>query len=232
MMYLILAANVGIFLYQLGLPVSELYEMVEVYGVVPARIESPFLLLFPSQWSAFVPLVSSQFLHGGWLHLGSNMLYLWIFGDDVECSMGSLRFLLFYLLTGIAGNLAHVLANLGSTTPTIGASGAVAGILGAYLLSFPHARVMTLVPLGFFLTVVEIPALIFLGFWFVLQLLSGVSAVVGSESVAWWAHVGGFAAGMFLILWFRRNVPRPPTRRPMRGREAFGDGTGHGSRYR
>ncbi len=234
MLYLILAVNVAVFFYQVRLPMAELRQMVEVYGVVPARIGSPLMLLFPSQWSALVPLVTAQFLHGGWFHLGSNMLYLWIFGDDVECSMGSLRFLLFYLLTGIAGNLAHVLTNLGSGIPVIGASGAVAGILGAYLISFPRARVLTLVPLGFFLTMVEIPAVIFLGFWFVLQLASGLSAVVGAESVAWWAHIGGFVSGVILILWFRRNG-RPGSRydrtAPYDGRYRR-SGSHHGARYR
>ncbi len=234
MMYFILATNVAVFIYQVGLPLPDLYRLVEIYGVVPTRIDNPFLLLFPSQWATLIPLVTSQFLHGGWVHLGGNMLYLWIFGDDVECTMGSIRFLVFYVLAGIAGNLAHVMMNLGSSTPTIGASGAVAGVLGAYLMSFPYARVLTLVPLGFFLTVVEIPAVLFLGFWFLLQLVSGLSVVVaGADSVAWWAHIGGFAAGMLLIFWFRRS-----TRRTGRyagvgvaGRRS-GRGTYHGPRYR
>lgn len=233
MMYLILAANVGVFIYQLGLPMEELYRLVQVYGVVPANVDNPFMLLFPSRWVTLVPLLTAQFLHGGWLHIGSNMLYLWIFGDDVECSMGSLRFLVFYLLAGALGNLAHVMANLGSEMPTIGASGAVAGVLGAYLISFPYAKVLTLVPLGFFLTMVEIPAVLFLGFWFLLQVFSGFSAVVGSQSVAWWAHIGGFAAGMLLILWFRRRVRRRPggTGRPPAGRSGT-YGSRYGSRYR
>ena len=205
MTYLILLTNVVVFLYQLSLPWEQLLELFTVYGIVPARIESPLILLFPSEWGVLVSLFTSQFLHGGVLHLGGNMLYLWIFGDNVECSMGSLRFLLFYLLTGAIGGLGHVLANPESLIPTIGASGAIAGILGAYFVSFPQARVLALVPLGFFLTALEIPAPIFLLVWFLLQLLSGVAGLGGVETVAWWAHIGGFIGGMVLIFWFRRT---------------------------
>jgi membrane associated rhomboid family serine protease len=202
--YLIIALNAGIFLHQLSLPGGELAQLLATYAVIPARVGGPLMLLFPDRWPALVPLVTAAFLHGSWVHVGGNMLYMWIFGDNVEGSMGSLRFLLFYLLAGALGNLAHVVANPHSVVPTIGASGAVAGVLGAYLLMFPHARVLALVPLGLFFTVAEIPAVVFLLIWFLLQLLSGITAF-GAQTVAWWAHIGGFLAGMILVLWFRRN---------------------------
>jgi membrane associated rhomboid family serine protease len=136
------------------------------------------------------------------------MLYLWIFGDNVEDRLGRVRFLAFYLLCGVAASFAHVLANPASTVPTIGASGAIAGVLGAYFLLYPRSRVLTLVPLGFFLQVVQLPAFLFLGFWFLMQFVVGaasLSAGAGGGGVAWWAHVGGFVAGALLQLVFRRR---------------------------
>ncbi len=205
MTYILLAANVAVFLYQTSLPVGELNTLLATYGVIPARIGSPLTFLFPGRWPQLIPLVTAMFLHGGWLHIGTNMLYLWIFGDNVEASMGSGPFLLFYLLAGVLGNMAHVIFNLASAVPTIGASGAIAGVLGAYLVLFPHARVLALIPLGFFFTVAEIPAVIFLAVWFLLQLVSGMFSPAAAQQVAWWAHIGGFLAGMFLLLWFRTN---------------------------
>ncbi len=152
-------------------------------------------------------IITSLFLHGGWLHVGGNMLYLWIFGDNVEDRLGHVRFLIFYLLCGIAASLTHVLANPASTVPTIGASGAIAGVLGAYFLLYPRSRVLTLLPLGFYLQVVQVPAFLFLGFWFLLQFVVGAVSLrgAGGEGVAWWAHVGGFAAGAVLQFVFRKR---------------------------
>ncbi len=203
--YMLIIANTAIFLYQLSLGRAELARLVTTYGVIPAFIGDPFIILFPHRWPALVPLVTAAFLHGGWLHFGGNMLYMWIFADNVESSMGSGRFLLFYLITGALGNFAHAVMNPQSMVPTIGASGAIAGVLGAYLLMFPHARVLALVPLGLFLTVVEIPAVVFLLVWFLIQVLSGTT-VLGAQAVAWWAHIGGFLAGAILVFWFRADA--------------------------
>src|SRR5262245_20344344 len=155
----------------------------------------------------------SMFLHGGWAHILGNMLYLWIFGDNVEDRLGRVRYILFYLAAGWVATLAHGLLNRESTTPSIGASGAIAGVLGAYMVLFPKARVLTLLPLGFYLSLRELPALFVLGFWFVLQFFSGLvslgARVSESTGVAWWAHIGGFVFGMVVgKLLAKREPPR------------------------
>lgn len=182
------------------------------YGVVPARLQEAGGFLFSlvtGQWTVASTVVTAMFLHGGWMHLIGNMLYLWVFGDNVEDRLGRLQYLLFYLLTGVVANLAQVLADPQSPVPLIGASGAVAGVLGAYFLTYPRARVLTLMPLGIFITMVQVPAVVFLFLWFVLQLLNGVASIGIPQiagQVAWWAHIGGFITGMVLIRWFpRRN---------------------------
>jgi membrane associated rhomboid family serine protease len=147
-------------------------------------------------------------LHGGWLHLIGNMWVLYLFGDNVEDRMGPARYLAFYLLCGLAASLTHYAINPGSTVPTIGASGAISGVLGAYLLLFPTARVITLVPVFIIPFFFEIPAVVYLGFWFVMQLFSGTLSLAGTESsegVAWWAHVGGFVTGMALLPVFKKS---------------------------
>jgi membrane associated rhomboid family serine protease len=150
----------------------------------------------------FVPLFTSMFLHGGWLHIGGNMLYLWIFGDNIEDRLGHFTFLLFYVACGLAAALAQIYINPTSKIPMVGASGAVAGVLGGYLVLFPHARVLALIPILFFFQIVEVPALVFLLFWFLMQFLSGAIAVTAALSegggVAWWAHIGGFVSGIAL----------------------------------
>ncbi|MFC1805704.1 rhomboid family intramembrane serine protease [Planctomycetota bacterium] len=158
--------------------------------------------------------LTSMFMHGGWLHLLGNMLYLWIFGDNVEDRMGHVKYVLFYLLCGLGAAGAHAAVNPSSSVPTVGASGAIAGVLGAYLLAFPKARVSTLLTLGFFITVIRLPAVIVLGFWFVLQFFSGVgslSARATGGGVAWWAHIGGFVLGMGLLFVFQKSKAK---RRP------------------
>ena len=177
---------------------------------------------FIQQW-AFIPrrfgqdpaggiptIFTAMFMHAGWLHLGGNMLYLWIFGDNVEDTVGHGRFLLFYLAAGVAAALAQVMLNPSSRVPMVGASGAVSGVLGAYLLLFPYARVLTLLIIGFFVRFVHVPAMIVLGFWIVLQLLNGFITFSAqsmgrgeSGGVAWFAHIGGFLAGMLLLLMLR-----------------------------
>jgi len=215
----IVALNVAVFFWQLTLPKQAIEQLFYVYGIVPARFSHP-------AWAArvgFPPggalsFFTSMFLHGGLLHVASNMWTLWIFGDNVEDRMGRLRYVLFYLLCGLAAGLLHWLTNTSSTAPTIGASGAIAGVLGAYLRWYPGAKVLTLIPIFFYPLFVELPALVFLGFWFVSQLFSGVVALgmpTNVGGVAWWAHVGGFLAGMGLCGWFARSdfqVPPPRVR--------------------
>lgn len=152
--------------------------------------------------------ITSLFLHGGLLHLGGNMLYLWIFGNNVEEAMGHGRFLTFYLVCGVLATGGHVLADPASDVPVIGASGAISGVLAAYLLLYPHARVLTLIPLGFFTRLVYIPAVVLLGFWILLQLVSGLLAPRGASGVAWFAHIGGFLAGLVLVAPFKRRGVR------------------------
>ncbi len=149
-----------------------------------------------------------MFLHGGWLHLIGNMWYLWIFGDNVEDRLGHSRFLVFYLLAGLGAGFIHTGVNYYVEIPSVGASGAIAGVLGAYLLLYPFARVTTLIPIFFFWQIIEVPAVVILGLWFVMQFLSGTSALAIADAtsggVAWWAHIGGFLVGMILLAVFRR----------------------------
>ncbi|UCC23894.1 MAG: rhomboid family intramembrane serine protease [Gemmatimonadales bacterium] len=188
-----------------GFSQNELLGSVCGYGAIPAELTgegswgtSPCV---PGglRWSA---LLTSIFLHGGWGHLVGNMWFLWIFGNNVEDSMGHLRFLAFYLLTGLIAAGSHVLAEPGSAIPIVGASGAISAIMGAYLVLYPRARVKTLIFLFLFITVIELPAFLYLGYWFLLQLL-GTQAPVAAGGVAFWAHVGGFVAGVVLVILFR-----------------------------
>jgi membrane associated rhomboid family serine protease len=195
--YGLIAVNVVVFLYQASLG-EGLLPFVERYAVVPARL----LGGGPISLRELLTPVSAMFLHGGWVHLLGNMLYLYIFGDNVEDSLGHARFLLFYLACGIVSFVAQLALVPESGVPNIGASGAIAGVLGAYFLLFPRARVVTLLPIFVIFTVVEIPAVVFLGLWFVMQFASG-AATLGTDpasgGVAWWAHVGGFVAGMAFL---------------------------------
>jgi membrane associated rhomboid family serine protease len=186
----IIGVNVLIFLYQATLSPSALNQLVYRWGIVPDRLQ-----LFS--------LFTSMFLHGGWLHLGGNMLFLWVFGRNVEDLIGGGKFLVFYLLCGLAAAIVHVIANPYSRMPTIGASGAIAGVMGAYLVKFPRARILTLVPIFIFITTMEIPAVFLLVWWFAVQFFSGFGSLGANDytggGVAWFAHVGGFIAGMLLI---------------------------------
>jgi membrane associated rhomboid family serine protease len=210
----LIAVNAAVFLHELALDPRQLEQFFYLYGVVPARYshaEWARLAGFPLD--DYWPFVTSMFLHGGWLHLISNMWALWIFGDNVEQRMGRGRFLAFYLLTGLAAGLAHLFANIGSTDPTVGASGAIAGVLGAYFILYPHARIIVLFPILFLPLFFELPAVVYLGFWFLSQVYGGTLGGVGPqavEAVAWWAHVGGFVAGVAL----HRLFLLPPGRAP------------------
>lgn len=192
--------NIAVFIYELSLGRNQLEQLAMTFGVVPRRLF--YLVNGQSELvPAVVPLFTSMFLHGGWLHLLGNMLYLWIFGDNVEDRLGRGRFILTYLTTGIIGALAQVWANPVAAEPVIGASGAIAGVLGAYFVTYPRAKVLTLLPILFFFTFIEIPAFIFLFIWFLTQWLSGYLTIgVTGNMVAWWAHIGGFAAGAVLML--------------------------------
>jgi membrane associated rhomboid family serine protease len=161
--------------------------------------------------SVLFSLFTSMFLHGGFLHIAGNMLYLWVFGNNVEDRLGPGVFLIFYLAAGVVAAYAQVLPDPDSQTPLVGASGAIAGCLGAYLVMFPHARVLTLVPIFFFLQVMELPAMLVLGFWFVLQSLQGVGSLEADTGVAWFAHIGGFVFGALVALLFYRRQQVPQT---------------------
>jgi membrane associated rhomboid family serine protease len=197
-----------VFFWQLSLG-AHAEAMIQALGVMPAALFgkqslSPELLQVP----AMLTVVTSMFLHGGWMHLFGNMLYLWIFGNNVEDAMGHGRFVVFYLLCGAAAVLAQALPAPDSTIPMIGASGAISGVLGAYLLLYPHARVLVLIPLGYFSRMVYLPAMVVLGFWFLLQFLSILLTDPNQPGVAFGAHAGGFVAGMLLIPLFKRRELR------------------------
>jgi len=192
----LIGANVLIFFYGFSLPISP-PELFAEYGLVPS-------LLVHSPVTAYSTLFSSMFLHSGLAHLGGNMLYLWIFGNNIEDVLGKFRFILFYFTCGALAALSHIATDYNSQIPMVGASGAISGILGAYMILFPHAKVKTLVFLGFFITIIRIPALILLAIWMLLQVGSGLMAGGAGSSVAIFAHIGGFLAGMILITPFRR----------------------------
>lgn len=178
--------------------------LVYAYGAIPAVVLTgkqlpPQLDMIP----AWATIFSSMFMHGGWMHIIGNMLYLWIFGNNVEDAMGHKRFIVFYLLCGVIAFFAHALVNINSEIPTVGASGAISGVLGAYLLLHPHARVLVVIPLGFFLYTTRFPAGLVLVFWFGFQLLSSAATPSDQAGVAFGAHIGGFIAGMALIPFFK-----------------------------
>lgn len=203
----LIVVNTVVFLYQLSLERTAQLALLNGLGFVPARL--PLALRSPemSFVDALLPLWTSMFLHGGFLHLLGNVWFLWVFGDNVEDRLGHLRFLVFYLLCGAGAGVAHALVELQSTVPTVGASGAVSGVLGAYFVLFPRSRVITLVPLVFVFLTVRLPAMVVLGYWFLIQFFSGLGTLGGDQTagVAWWAHIGGFVFGMLLL----RGVRRP-----------------------
>lgn len=195
---LLIIINLLIFGYQLSMG-RYLDQFIFSHAVIPAQF-----VAVGFNADQLARLTATMFFHGGWLHVLSNMLYLWIFGDNVEDRMGHFKYLVFYLLTGYTATIAHILSAPTSGIPLVGASGAIAGILGAYLILFPRARVLTLVFLFIFIQVVPIPAVIFLGIWFFLQLLNGAAGLSeqAAQGVAYWAHIGGFVAGLLLVKLF------------------------------
>jgi membrane associated rhomboid family serine protease len=211
----LITINAVIFFYEVTLAPEQLERLFTLFGLVPARYTHP-------EWATWIgfpiddcwPFLTSMFLHGSWLHIIGNMWTLWIFGDNVEDRMGPWRFLSFYLLMGLAAGLTHWFTNLDSTVPTVGASGAIAGVLGAYFVLFPRARIIVLLPILFWPFFFELPAILYLMFWFFSQIVSGTMAGLGPSDVggiAWWAHVGGFVSGALLYRLFvppARSSPR------------------------
>ncbi len=204
----LIVINSLVFLYEVSLG-PHLQEFILTYGMVPAKI------LWISQhqpWNLverFGPFFTSMFLHGGWFHLIGNMWFLWIFGDNVEDRLGHGRYLLFYLLSGLVAGWVHYITNMASGVPTVGASGAIAGVMGGYFLLYPYARVLTLIFVFIFVDIVEVPAFFFLGLWFLMQLFQGTFSLAAvdtmSGGVAWWAHIGGFAAGASMVHLFKKR---------------------------
>jgi len=202
----LIVINCLIFLYEISLGGRGFAEFTAKYGLIPAELIQGKIVY----WEHTPPVMdifTSMFMHGGFLHLGGNMLYLWIFGDNIEDMLGHIKFLIFYLLCGIVAALSFAFIEPDSAIPMVGASGAISGILGAYMVRFPTARVYTLIWFFFFLRIIALPAIFILGFWFILQVINGSSAIAYSNmgGVAWFAHIGGFAFGalVFLIFGFR-----------------------------
>jgi membrane associated rhomboid family serine protease len=207
--WILILTNGVVFLFELTMPRGVLEQFFYLFGIVPARYSHP-------DWATWAglpiddywPFLTSMFLHGGWLHIIGNMWALWIFGDNVEDRMGPVRFGIFYILCGLAAGVVHQITNSDSTLPTVGASGAIAGVTGAYFVLFPRARVIVLLPVFFFPFFFEIPAMFYLGFWALSQLLSGTLSLASPGDVggiAWWAHVGGFLTGIVLQFFFVRG---------------------------
>ncbi len=211
----IIIVNILIFLYELSLG-SGLGEFIMEFGVVPLKVRYYSQASDLTFINTFFPFISSMFLHGGFIHLIGNMWFLWIFGDNIEDKLGHFKFIAFYFLCGIIASSVHVFFNSQSNVPCVGASGAIAGVLGAYMITFPRARVVTIVPLFVFIQVMELPAIVVLGFWFVIQFFNGAASITASASgagVARWAHIGGFAAGVIILYSTRIFFVRKPGRR-------------------
>lgn len=205
--WIIILINGIIFIFEISIPKNILTQFFNLFGLVPARYSQgafgPHIPL-----DNYLPFLTSMFLHGGWLHIIGNMWFLYLFGDNVEDQMGHVRFLIFYLLSGIAAGLAYFILDIHSTVPEIGASGAIAGVMGAYMIMFPKSRILTLIPIFIFPFFVEFPAILFIGFWFILQLFSGTLGLASQEAgggIAWWGHVGGFITGILLLPFFRKK---------------------------
>jgi membrane associated rhomboid family serine protease len=199
----LIGVNGLVFFFELMLPTRLLDRFIAAWGVTPAFIvPALFAPWDPESWHPLATLFTSQFIHGGWAHIIGNMLFLWIFGDNVEDSLGHVSYLLFYLFCGVVAGVTQSLVLAGSRVPLIGASGAIAGVLGAYLVLFPHARVQVAIPMFFYLVPMVVPAPVMLGMWFLTQLINGTAAITFASGVTsgvgWWAHIGGFVAGYLL----------------------------------
>jgi membrane associated rhomboid family serine protease len=220
--WLLIVINIVVFLYEVSLG-SSTSAFIFAYSVVPVAlthgvpqtdlVRNSASLLFHTPDPVYLTLITSMFLHGGWLHIGGNMLFLYIFGDNVEDRMGHLAYLVFYLVCGVIASIAQILVDPGSQVPSLGASGAIAGVLAAYLLLFPWAKVRTVIFIFIFFTIVTLPSFVLIGLWFVLQFFNGVASLAHVQQdmggVAYFAHIGGFVAGLILTLLFRPAM-RPP----------------------
>ena len=205
--YCIIGFCVVIFLSQLGLSESELRDFTYSYGLIPSVLMGIDQL--PNDLFKISPvgtIFTSMFMHGGWMHLIGNMLYMWIFADNIEDDLGILNFVIFYLICGIGAAMSQVLMDINSQIPMIGASGAIGGVLGAYLINYPNAKVLVLIPFGFFSQLIKIRALYVLGFWFVLQFINSFLSSSSGGGVAYAAHIGGFISGVILILFFNKKI--------------------------
>ncbi len=196
--FTIIGLNIIVFLWQLAQG-PHLQETLYSYGIVPLRYHDPELSAHFTAFEQYFPFLSSMFLHGGFLHILMNMWFLYIFGDNIEDRLGHIRYLIFYLFCGVAAGLVHLYTNWNSNIPTIGASGAISGVMGAYLLLYPRSKILTLIPIFFFFQFVEIPAFIFLGFWLLMQLFSAGLTPRNVGGIAFWAHIGGFISGLIFI---------------------------------
>jgi hypothetical protein len=209
---LLIITNILTFIFEISLG-QNVDRLVFYFGIIPVRYTNPHFVAEVGLPGLLLPIFASMFLHGGWLHVLGNMLFLFVFGRSIEDRFGHLKFLFIYFLGGLGGALLHILLNAGSRTPTIGASGAIAGILGAYFISYPAARITTLVPILFFFWTIEVPALLLLGYWFLIQFFTGfqMQAIQTAThgGVAWWAHVGGFLVGLTLAATLRPRRRRP-----------------------
>jgi len=223
--WVLIAVNTIVFLFQTSLSPAALEQFWSAFALIPARYFGNLAAATPPEGILdYLPFVSSMFLHGGWLHLILNMWTLWIFGPAVEDRLGSVRFVVFYLIAGIAASFAHAVFNAKSTLPTLGASGAIAGVIGCYVRMFPFARLVMLVPVPFFPLFVEVHAIVYAIFWFVTQLVPGIFALMmpaAGGDVAWWAHIGGFVAGWVLVPFIRRPARSYRRFYPDEGRYGF-----------
>ncbi len=196
--YAILLINILVFIFELSLGPS-LNIFIKNFGA------TPYYIFHPSSVLSYSSLLTSMFIHAGFMHIFGNMLFLWIFADNVEDQLGHTRFAGFYLLCGIVGTLLHAITSPSSLVPMVGASGAISGVLGAYILLFPRAKILALIPFGFFLRIAYLPSYIFLGVWFLYQFLFGVSTIGAKGGVAYFAHIGGFIAGLLIAIPFRKK---------------------------
>ncbi len=210
----IIAINVLVFFLELSQG-QGLDGFIKIYGLVPARYSIPQIAAYFTTGQQFLSFLTFMFLHGGFLHLLGNMWFLYIFGDNVEDRLGHFRYLVFYLLCGLASGISHLVINWHSMIPTIGASGAIAGVMGAYFILYPRAKVLTLVPIFIFFQFIELPAFLFLGVWFLFQFLSAAGASAQAGGIAWWAHIGGFVFGVIFLKLFEM-LPASGARKKVR----------------
>jgi membrane associated rhomboid family serine protease len=206
--WLIIGANALVFLFELSLPEYKLDLFIRIFGLVPARFTNPEWAEWMGYSHSWLPLLTNMFLHSGWGHFLGNMWTLYIFGDNVEDRMGSGRYLVFYLLTGLVAGLTHLYLYPSSTVPAIGASGAISGVMAAYMFLFPHSRIVFFIPIFFLPYFIELPALLYISAWFLGQFVSGITVLAITDQaggIAFWAHIGGFIAGAVLYRFFARR---------------------------